>query len=267
MCQSDGMKRSSEIKAYLLASRLRTFQNKVQKAIKCVKTALDGSKNAALSFSSGKDSVVLLNIAIQAGFCGKLVFFKYGIITDVETPQENIELLKYYAKAHGLEYNVLDCLGEVDCWEQCGRFVLVPETSKERTAFRHTNYDFAKQSKKFETENGIDLNLIGMRKDESKRRKAVLNTRGAIYQTKARDSVTCCPLLNFSDDDIWAYIFSENLKYLSIYDYPYIDRRKNRNEITMLYNQAILENGMLWHYKQMYPGYFQWIENRWGRIA
>lgn len=257
----------NEREAYLLASQIPSYKRRVDNAVQCVKSALESSKKPALSFSSGKDSVVLLDISIRAGFSGKLVFFKYGVVTDVETPKENVELLEYYAARHGLEYEILDCLGEVDCWERCGRFTLLPESAEEKRIFRETNYDFIKKSKEFEQRNGIDLTIIGMRKAESKRRRAVLNTRGSIYQTKSRESVTCCPLLNFSDADIWAYIFSNNLKYLKIYDDPYISREKNRNEITMLYNVAILRNGALWHYRRMYPNFFGYLEEKYGKIS
>lgn len=252
---------------FLLYAKLQCHKKRVCDAMEITKEALSNSKKPALSFSGGKDSVVLLDIAVKAGFCGDVVFFKYGISTDIETPQENIDILKYYANFHGLKFHVLNCLGEVDCWEQCGRFILFPESESEKKIFRDTNYDFLRKSAEFEGENKIDLSIIGMRKDESKRRKAVLNSRGAIYQTKARESTTCCPLLNFTDDDIWAYIFENKLRYLKIYDYPYIDRRKNRNEITLLYDSAILENGMLFHYKQMYPEFFAWIKKRWGVIS
>lgn len=248
---------------YILAAKLPAYQRKVEKAISVIREALSVSQTPALSFSGGKDSIVLLDLAVQAGFRGRLVFFKYGIATDVETPKENIELLEYYASRHNLEYSVLTCLGEVDCWERCGRFILAPETAEETRIFRETNYDYAKKSAAFEDEYGIDLNIIGMRKDESNTRRMMLSQKGAVYKTKTRRSVTCCPLLNFSDTDIWAYIYSHHLRYLSIYDYPYIDRRKNRNEITLLYNHFILEQGMLFHYKQMYPEFFSWLKKRW----
>lgn len=263
MCQSIT---GNERKMYLLASELQPFKRRVKKATETVKEALSKSTNASLSFSSGKDSIVLLDIAVKAGFKGTLVFFKYGICNDIETPKENIELLKYYADLHNLNYKILDCLGEVDCWEQCGRFLFFPETESEKQIFNKTNFDFIEKSKQFEKENKVDLSIIGMRKAESKRREMVLNKNGAIYKTQSRQSVTCCPLLNFTNTDIWAYIFSNNLKYLSIYDYPYIDRRFNRNEITILYNDAIIRNGQILHYKNMYIEFFNWLENRWGKI-
>lgn len=52
----------------------------------------------------------------------------------------------------------------------------------------------------------------------------------------------------------------------SAYDYPYIDRRFNRNEITMLYNDSIIRHGGIYHYKQMYPDFFTWLKKRWGDI-
>ena len=261
MCLSD------EKEMYLLLAKMQSHKKKVKKAKETIKLALSNASKTALSFSSGKDSVVLLDLAVKAGFDGTLIFFKYGICTDVETPQENINLLKYYANKHGLHYQILECFGEVDCWEQCGRFTLFPETEEEKRIFNLTNYDYVKKSNDFEKENDIDLNIIGMRKDESERRRIVLSKKGSIYQTKSRKSITCCPLLDFTNDDIWAYIFSNDLKYLSIYDYPYIDRQVNRNEITMLYNTAIIENGMLWHYKQMYPNFFEWLKKTYGNIG
>lgn len=260
MCQS------SDKKAFLLASRLPGYKNRVKKAIDILSEEIQKSDCPALSFSSGKDSVVLLDLAVKAGFSGDLVFFKYGVCTDVETPQENVNLLKYYAEKHGLKYRILNCLGETDCWEMCKRFALFPESKEEERIFRVTNMDFQKQYARLEKEAGIDLSIIGMRKKESERRRLLLSHRGEVYQTKSRKSVTCCPLSAFTNDDIWAYIFSNNLLYLSVYDYPYLDRRTNRNEITLLYNDSIVRNGMIFHYKQMYPEFFRWLKSRWGNV-
>lgn len=260
MCQSV----EEEKKAYILHSKLIPYQKKVKSAIEIAKQALSNSKMPLLSFSSGKDSIVLLDIAVKAGFRGDLLFFKYGICTDIETPKENVELLKYYAGLYGLQYHILDCLGEADCWEQCGRFILFPETKQEKQIFNQTNFDFAKKSERFCRENKVDLQFIGMRKAESARRRATLNKRGMIYQTKSRQSSTCCPIGNFTSEDIWAYIFSNSMKYLPIYDYPHIDRKEIRNEITMLYNDGIIRHGQIYHYKMMYPEFFAWLKQRWG---
>lgn len=254
-------------RAYLIHAKLEPYKRRVRAAIETAQTALEASKKPILSFSAGKDSVVMLDIAVKAGFRGDLMFFKYGICADLETPPENIDLLKYYAEKHGLTYHILDCLGEADCWEECGRFILFPETAEEKKIFNRTNMDFSRKSNEFCRENGVDLQLIGMRKAESAHRKMMLNKKGPIYTVKSRKSVTCCPLADLTSEDIWAYIFDNGLKYLSCYDYPYIDRRRNRDEITMLYNDAIIRHGQIFHYKAMYPEFFAWLKNRWGEVV
>lgn len=258
----------ADAEKYLLWAKMPQFQRKINAASDILRNALEHSNAPALSFSSGKDSVVLLDLAVRAGFKGRLLFFRYGVtyLGGLETPKENVDLLEYYANTHSLEYVIMDCLGESDCWEMCRRFTLYPETAEEKQAFNLTNYDFKNKSREFQKKYDIDLNIIGMRKDESRTRKIMLSKKGAIYSVNAREGLTCCPLLNFSNVDIWAYIFSRGLEYLSVYDYPYINREKNRNEVTMLYNSAILENGMIFHYKQMYPEYFNAIEARWGDV-
>ena len=261
------MSLSDDKKTYLLHSKMNGYRKKVEKSKEILKKALQQSKNATLSFSAGKDSIVLLDLAVKCGFSGKLVFFKYGICTDIETPKENVDLMIRYAEKYKLQYKILSCLGEVDCWEKCGRFLFRPETKQEKKIFNLTNYDFSKKSNEFEKQNKTDLTIIGMRKEESKTRKMMLNKKGAIYETKNRESKTCCPLADFTNEDIWAYIFSENLEYLKIYDYEYLDRKFIRNEVTLLYNEAILRNGIIFHYKKMYPYYFSWIAKKYGDIA
>lgn len=252
----------NEKNAFLLHAKLKNFQNKVRAAKEVISSALSEYTNPALSFSAGKDSIVLLDLAQKCGFKGRLIFFKYGICNDIETPKENIELLKRYADKFGLEYHILDCLGEVDCWEMCGRFTLFPESEEEKRIFKLTNYDYAKQYAEFEKRENIDLLFLGMRKKESRKREIMLNQKGVIYETKTRRAVCCCPLANFSDEDIWAYIFSNELEYLHIYDYPYLDRRRNRNEITLLYNDWLINSGMIYHYELMYPEFFAWLKKK-----
>lgn len=225
-----------------------------------------GNINGAMKDDVEKAKAVRAHFPLISLLGGGLLFFSYGVCTNVETPVENITLLKRYAERYGLQYYILDCLGEADCWEQCSRFILYPETPEERRIFDRTNHDFAKKAEAFCRENGVDLQIIGMRKAESARRRAVLNAKGAIYQTQERASKTCCPLAGLTSEDIWAYIFDNGLEYLPIYDYPYIDRRKNRNEITLLYNDVIIQNGMIFHYKKMYPDFFDWLRREYGDV-
>ncbi len=261
------MTRNEEQEAYKLKAGLNGFKRKEDKALGILSDVIQQANRPALSFSGGKDSVVLLDMAVRAGFKGELVFFRYGKPETHETPEENIDLLKYYSSLCNLDYTVLDCLGETDCWELCERFTLFPQDEREKKIFRITNNDFREKVKVHEEERGTDLQIIGMRKQESRNRRIMLTVKGPVYSTKQRQALTCCPLVDFSDEDIWAYIFSRGLKYLSIYDYPFIDRRKNRNEVTLLYNDAVVRHGGMFHFKRMYPEYFGYIRQRWGDVV
>lgn len=237
-------------------------KHKVDRAITIARDALKNSESALMSFSGGKDSIVMLDIALKAGFCGELLFFNYGICTDKETPQETRDIIQHYSKLHGLKCNIVDCLGEFDCWDELGYFCLFPESEQEKKVFKETNKDFAKKAKDFQAKHGCDLLFIGMRKDESKARKIMLCKKGHTYTTKNRDCVTCCPVSNFTDDDIWAYIYANNLKYPSFYDCPHLDRGKIRNEPCLLYNDAIVRHGGAYEFKILFPEYMAEIKKR-----
>jgi len=60
---------------------------------------------------------------------------------------------------------------------------------------------------------GYDLSFVGLRKEESLKRKRRISRGESI--TKIQE---CWPVQNWTWQDIWAYIFSHDLPYASIYD-------------------------------------------------
>lgn len=80
-------------------------------------------------------------------------------------------MLEKYAERYKLEYYILNCLGEVDCWEECGRFILFPENDREKKIFNKTNYDYAKQYLHFEKQHNINVLFLGMRKKKAAKEK------------------------------------------------------------------------------------------------
>lgn len=181
-------------------------------------------------------------------------------MTDIETPRENLDILHYYAGKHNLKCHILNCEGEADCWAEIGRFALLPETAAERRVFNRTNMDYRRKSEEFCRSYGADLLMIGMCQEESRARRITLAKKGDIYKAKSRAALTCCPLSHLTAEDIWAYIFSNKLRYLKIYDDQYLDRRRIRNEHILLYNNAIIRHGIIAHYRRMYPDFFAWLD-------
>ena len=72
--------------------------------------------------------------------------------------------------------------------------------------------------KHWTTENGYDGNFIGMRRDESNKRKWLFQKRGALYFAKSRHAYVCCPIEKWSARDVWAYTVAHKLPYNRIYD-------------------------------------------------
>lgn len=71
----------NEKNAFLLHAKLKAFQEKVFNAQKTIDEALAKSTNTALSFSGGKDSIVLLDLAVKSGFNGKIIFLSMEFAT------------------------------------------------------------------------------------------------------------------------------------------------------------------------------------------
>lgn len=61
---------------------------------------------------------------------------------------------------------------------------------------------------------GYDLQFIGLREEESLKRKRKINTNPFRYDKM----VECYPLHTMTWKDVWAYIISNDLPYLKIYD-------------------------------------------------
>lgn len=59
--------------------------------------------------------------------------------------------------------------------------------------------------------------FVGLRKEESAKRKIALCKHGPNYQYKA-GHWRSCPLLNWKTIDVWAYVVANNLPYLKAYD-------------------------------------------------
>lgn len=260
--------KDSEYQAYMLLSSLDSYRNRIENAIRTAKDALSTCKKAAVSFSGGKDSIVMLDILSRAGFRGDLIFFKYGVgaVPSENAFDEVMNLIAKYADDYRCRLHVVECYGASNVWEDCGRFTFKPENPREKKFFKKVSEDFAQKASAWNMLNDIDLQFIGMCKHESRARKIMLSVKGSLYTVKSGER-RCCILADLTPADIWAYIVSRELPYLSIYDYPLLSRERIRNECTMCYNEAIIRNGVLTHYRALYPDYIAEVEKRWGRIG
>lgn len=253
----------AERETYLLAARLPGYKRKVNGAMQEICRALSMPGKWMISYSSGKDSTVLLDLLVRAGWEG-LGF--HAICSEYEDPPENQLQAEKARKQYGTDIRDIRCYGEYDAWREAGHFFCEPVTIAERKSARRANTEFKKVSSTFMQEHGIKNMFMGLTKDESRAREITLNKRGAIYQTKARSGWTCCPLANWSARDIWAYIVSHDLPYLSVYDCPYFSRERIRNELTVMYCGYITAHGVLLQYRLAYPDLFARLQKEFPEV-
>lgn len=60
--------------------------------------------------------------------------------------------------------------------------------------------------------------FIGLRAGESNDRRRTLRRNGPLYYNKSWQHWQCCPLADWDDMDVWAYIVAHDLPYNAVYD-------------------------------------------------
>lgn len=249
-----------EKELYLLHAKTKGYKRRMQEAFDVAERAIsEADGKMCISYSGGKDSTVMLDLCMKAGFRGDMMQFYYS---EYENPYENVELAKLFSYRYGLHLRRIKCFSAKEAWDAAGRFFVVPSNDFERSLVRKVAGDFGRQSDKISKEQGYQLHFIGMRKEESKRRKLTLCDRGLYYYAKTREAYTCCPVGNLTSDDVWAYIVENHLPYISCYDNDLYDRRRIRNEPTYFCIRDAVFQGAVETYCYIYPEIFAKIRCR-----
>ncbi|MFZ5596091.1 MAG: phosphoadenosine phosphosulfate reductase family protein [Bacillota bacterium] len=249
-----------ERETYRLYAKLPVFRRRVERSVEIVRQALAIPGVWALSFSGGKDSVAMLDLCTQAGWCGPLFHFWYD-----ETPGENTELALSMAEKHGLELHLLHVPGAWDVFREVGHFFVHPETPEEKAATRRMLSGYKKAVNDYVAAQGWTGQFLGLRKAESRARGYALGRKGALYQTKDRTGWTCCPLVGWTARDVWSYIITRGLTYLSRYDIT-DDPERERSETTWLAAESLWRHGMAARLKRENPEEFNRLAASWPEI-
>lgn len=245
---------------YRLHAKLSVFRRKVTKALDIIGIALENSGVWAVSFSGGKDSVALLDMCISAGWRGPLFHFWYD-----ETPGENTELAKLLADRYGLELHLLHVPGAWNVYEEVGHFFVYPETPVEVAATRQMLAGYKRVINDYVAAQGWVGQFLGLRKAESRVRGISLTRKGALYRTQDRETWTCCPLAGWEARDVWAYIITRNLPYLSRYEFA-DDPERERSETTWLAAESLWRYGLAARLKKENPDEFYRLAAKWPEI-
>lgn len=169
------------------------------------------------------------------------------------------------ADKHGLELYLLHVPGAWEVFNEVGHFFVYPETPEEKAATRRMLAGYKKAVNDYVTAQGWIGQFLGLRKAESRVRGMALARKGAIYRTQDRQTWTCCPLTGWSARDVWAYIITRELPYLSRYDTAENPERE-RSETTWLAAESLWRYGMAARLRREKPEEFAALVARWPEI-
>ena len=165
--------------------------NKVETAIERINAFCSGKKTL-VAFSGGKDSQCCYHLAKMAG----IEFSAQYSITRFEPP----ELIEFIRK----EYPDV-------AFRRAYKKSLVEEIGENGLPNRF--YRWCCEAKHKKTE-GFDIAVIGIRWEESARRKA----RWSMFGTKKDRSAYICPICDWTTADVWEFLNSNRIPHCCLYD-------------------------------------------------
>lgn len=235
---------------YMLHARTRAFQDRVARTQNVVKRFIRDYPEVYVSWSGGKDSSVVLDLATNV----RADIPVLCVQTDIEYP-DNLEIVEKYRKM----------------WPDMTLILVHPETSaweyltRSADVFREVNVASSKLDRLFFYEpiqkeveaQGYNAYFLGLRKEESRARLLGLTFHGMVYE-KQDGMTVCCPLSNWSGRDVMGYLVSRDLPISSIYEktrfHPEPERVREGWWIPGA--QAVALGGMVW-LRYYYPDYYR----------
>lgn len=195
-------------KKYLLISKMSRYKKRLAEAKDAIQQAVDTCNMPAVSFSFGKDSLVCVDIARQIDPDILILNIDRGEGGDI---QEAVDIYDRYAEGHRLNYHRVKTPRSVmQIYRDAGGINEVEKMEITSNLIR----GFTTANKRFE----VDCSIMGLRTEESTGRSH-LRKYGTFHRTKTgKMPYKCKPVLNWRGEEIWAYIVSNDLPYISFYD-------------------------------------------------
>ena len=178
-------------------SKTWSYRMKVKEARDVIKEALEQFSKPYVAYSGGKDSTALMHLVLRQKQV-TVIHWDYGRYYIPRPLHE--EILEIAKKCGAKDLKVLTS----SLYEKLGR-------KAQGVLGRHfIGVEIPKLIEK-----GYDCSFIGLRAEESVKRR--LRTEG-YYEYDKRGITNVFPLRSWTWRDIWAYLISNDVPYLSFYD-------------------------------------------------
>lgn len=190
-------------------AKLQNYRRRVDSALAEIQRVADNP--IGISFSSGKDSIVVLDLVKRIQPNAPVGFYDSGDETEFD---ETYQMVEFY-KAQKYK-------SEIELAEMCriGGYWGYEHPSEPGAKFDWVAFLVLDPAMRFATEHHFEIMALGLRGDESFGRKMSYIRRGKFYPVQNQEPVKyhLCPIADWSDNDVWAYIADNNLPYNPIYD-------------------------------------------------
>jgi len=225
------------------------FRSKRDAALTLVARALRSCRRPYIAFSTGKDSVALTGLVHHLNPDVQLVWSD----DELELP----ETVAYMDRLRAIAGSQLICtLG----WARhAGWFDPWSDQPFWRDPLPGT-LCIEQDVDDWQAGGGYDLTFTGLRMSENRRRRDWLVQAGPLYHVRTGTGLRCCPLWDWTEDDVWALIATWRLAYNRAYDRMDeigIPRNAQRVGPLPLARRAQLEAG--------WPDLLERLERRYGR--
>lgn len=250
---------------YLLYSDSWTFKKKVERSMQLLEQARETGGKWGVSYSGGKDSTVVLDLAYQVfGNRLSVVHQTYG----KETAPGNVEMFEWAKETYPIEFIEHEAPGELEAMRKVGHFFLEPQTKEEKDAVKWWWEQSFRSINKKVKELGWNGHILGLRAEESRNRKMTIGKNGTLFFNQSHGLHECLPLATWSGRDVWAYIVSRDLKYNPIYDAAQSveERDRLRNEIVFLAGSTSILRGQFAFWRKTYPDWLNELEKEFPEI-
>lgn len=200
-----------------------------------VTQALDKGRNPYIAFSGGKDSLAVMGLVLTVRPDVRLVWSD----DELEYP-ETVEYMTTVQRLAGDQLTIT--LGHV---QHAGWFSPWADAPYWREPLPGS-VRIEEPIEGWMVSGGYELAFTGLRRNENKHRRAWLATAGPLYRAHTDAGMTwrSCPIHDWTEDDVWAYIVGRGLPYNRAYDVmeaARIPRRRQRVGPMCLTPRTIME--------------------------
>lgn len=195
-------------KIYLQRARHATYSKRVASSLDIIKKFFDKGLQSYVSWSGGKDSTAMAHLITRIAPEIKIV----SLLDESDLPGLH-EYISRVREAHGFnleiirpQQNLWGIFGDYDFTED----VHTPQSEYAKKYFFDVFKDYA-------LTHGYNGIFIGLRKDESRNRLMNYARRGDIYFKAAESQWVCQPLVRWSAQDVFCYLFQNGVEIFDAY--------------------------------------------------